>query len=915
MSNKEIQVEKRNGLKVPLDFEKINKILIWATENINGVYPSDIAMNAKLQIYDGITTKEIHNVLIRASADMISEKNPNYQYVAGNLLNYKIRKDVFGGGNLPKLYDLVEKNVENGIYDKNLIKKYSEEEFDKYDKIINHSRDFNFTYAGIQQLVDKYLLKDRKTNTLYETPQFAYMLIAMTVFGDVEEPKRYTLVKDAYYMFSKHKISLPTPIMAGVRTPNKQWSSCTLIDVADNLDSIFNSNSAVGYYTSKRAGIGLNMGSVRALGDVIRNGEVIHTGVIPFLRMFQSTTKSCTQNGIRGGSASIYFPFWHKEIEDILVLKNNKGTDDNRVRHMDYGIQMNRLIYRRIVKNEMVSLFSPNDVPDLYDSFFKSNDLFESLYEKYENDPTINKKQIKSTDLINLLAQERIGTGRIYVMNVDHANDHSSFLDPVKMSNLCVAPETQILTSSGYQTISELEGENVEIWNGKEWSETKVIKTGENQKLLNVSVKYTSFNNDNVVTDTEIVSIDVTEYHKWYDVNGNELRTTDLYSNLVLEKSNLPNSGYRNFEVLSIEDNNRYDDTYCVNEPKEHKVMFNGVLTGNCAEITLPTTPLTHIDDDDSTDAEIALCVLAAINLGAIKELSEFEKIMDISVRVLDFIIENQDYPVKAALKMLKRRSLGIGITNFAYWLAKNNVNYDDPNALPLVDELMEYMQYYGIKASVNLAKEYGHAEYFNRTKYSKGILPIDTYNKNVDTIVNRKYSLDWEELRNDVLKYGMRNSTISALMPCESSSLISNSTNGIEPIRDYITTKKSKQGLIRLVVPEYSKLKNKYQLAFNIDGNKGITNIHAVITKWIDQAISANHYYDITKFKDNEIPMSSIVKDLLYSYKMGVKTLYYANTNDDKSDDFSKNYKEEIKVENTEEDIDLSCVGGACTI
>jgi ribonucleoside-diphosphate reductase alpha chain len=558
--------------------------------------------------------------------------------------------------------------------------------------------------------------------------------------------------------------------MAGVRTPNRQWSSCTLIDVADNLDSIFNSNSAVGYYTSKRAGIGLNMGSVRALGDVIRNGEVIHTGVIPFLRMFQSTTKSCTQNGIRGGSSTVHFPFWHKDIEDILVLKNNKGTDDNRVRHMDYSIQMNRLIYRKIVKNEMVSLFSPNDVPDLYDAFFKSNDLFESLYEKYEKDSSINKKQIKATDLINLLAQERIGTGRIYVMNIDHSNDHSSFLDPIKMSNLC-------------------------------------------------------------------------------------------------------------------------------------------------QEITLPTTPLNHIDDDDSTDSEIALCVLAAINLGAIKELSEFEKVMDISVRVLDFIIENQDYPVKAALKMLKRRSLGIGITNFAYWLAKNDVNYDDPNALQLVDELMEHMQYYGIKASVNLAKEYGAAEYFPRTKYSKGILPIDTYNKNVDSIVNRKYTLDWEELRNEVLTYGMRNSTITALMPCESSSLISNSTNGIEPIRDYITTKKSKQGLIRLVVPEYSKLKNKYQLAFNLDGNKGITNIHSVITKWIDQAISANHYYDITKFKDNEIPMSNIVKDLLYSYKMGVKTLYYANTNDDKSDDFSKNYKQEVKVEDTDQDEDLSCAGGACTI
>jgi ribonucleotide reductase alpha subunit len=468
-------------------------------------------------------------------------------------------------------------------------------------------------------------------------------------------------------------------------------------------------------------------------------------------------------------SSTVHFPFWHKEIEDILVLKNNKGTDDNRVRHMDYSIQMNRLIYRRIVKNENISLFSPHDVPDMYDAFFKSNDLFEELYEKYEKDLTINKKIIKATDFINLLAQERIGTGRVYIMNIDHANTHSSFIDPIKMSNLCVAPETQILTSSGYQTISELEGETIEVWNGKEWSETKVLKTGENQKLIKINIKYNTFDNNDNIIDNDIVVISATEYHKWYDINNIELRTVDLYDGLELKKSLLPEGGYRTFEILSIEDNNRYDDTYCVNEPKEHKVVFNGVLTGNCQEILLPTTPLQHLDDDDSTDSEIALCVLAAINLGAIKELSEFEKIMDISVRVLDFIIENQDYPVKAAMKMLKRRSLGIGITNFAYWLAKNNVNYDTPEALPLVDELMEYIQYYGIKASVNLAKEYGAADYFNRTKYSHGILPIDTYNKNIDTIVNRNYSLDWEGLRKDILEYGMRNSTITALMPCES--------------------------------------------------------------------------------------------------------------------------------------------------
>lgn len=768
-----INVVKRNGDKESLDFEKINLVLLWATENINNVSASDIAMNAQLQFFDGITTTEIHKVLIRAASDMISEKQPNYQYVASSLLNYFIRKEIFGvNSNLPSLYEVIKDNVSYGVYDKLLLEKYSVEEFNKYNKIIRHERDYNFTYAGIQQLVDKYLLKDRKTEKLFETPQFAYMCIAMTVFADLEEPARFKLVKDTYNAISLHKISLPTPIMAGVRTPNRQWSSCTLIDVDDNLDSIFNSNSAVGYYTAKRAGIGLNMGKIRAFGDTIRNGEVIHTGVIPFLRMFQSTTKSCTQNGIRGGGSTVHFPFWHKEIQDILILKNNKGTDDNRVRHMDYSIQMNRLIYRRFVKNEDITLFSPNDVPGLYEAFFKNNDEFEELYVKYEKSRKIQKKTIKASDLINQIVQERIGTGRIYIMNVDHANDHSAFNDPIKMSNLC-------------------------------------------------------------------------------------------------------------------------------------------------QEILLPTTPLTNINNDESDDSEIALCVLSAINLGVIKDLSELEQTMNIIIRVLDYIIENQDYPVNAAKKMLKRRSLGIGITNFAYWLAKNDVNYDTPESLELVDELMEHIQYYGIKASVELAKEFGKCEFFDRTKYSKGILPIDTYNKNVDTLVKREYSLDWESLRKDVVEYGMRNSTITALMPCESSSLITNSTNGPEPPKDFITTKKSKQGLIRMVLPEYSKLKNKYQLAYDLDGNKGITNIMAVITKWIDQSISTNHYYDVKKYKDNEIPMSIIVKDLLYAYKMGLKTLYYANTNDDKGDDFTQqitDMNKNIEDNNRQEEFD-SCSSGACTI
>lgn len=787
MGQNEINVIKRNGESEPLNYEKINKVLIWATNDINGVSASDVAMNAQMQLYDKISTNEIHQILIQSASNMITEKTPNYQYVASNLLNYYIRKNIFGvQANLPRLVDVIHINIRHGVYDKKILEWYSEDEINKINSFIKHDRDYKFTYAGLQQVIDKYLLKDRKNDKLYETPQFMYMLIAMTLFKDYNNGERIAKVRSYYNDISKWKISLPTPIMSGVRTPNRQYSSCTLISVGDSLESIANSNSAVMYYTAKRAGIGLNFGRVRAVGDTIRGGEVIHTGVIPFLKMFEKTTKSCTQNGIRGGSSTTFFPFWHKEIQEILVLKNNRGTDDNRVRHMDYGIQFNRLFYRRFISDENISLFSPNDTKDLYNAMLKSNDEFEKLYDRYENDDTIDKITIKARDLMTQFAKERIETGRMYVMNIDHANTHSSFLDPIEQSNLCM-------------------------------------------------------------------------------------------------------------------------------------------------EITLPTTPITHIDDGDDDEGEIALCVLSAINLGEVKQLSDMESICENAVRSLDAIIDHQDYPVAAARKMLKRRSIGVGVTNFAYWLAKHGLSYDDPATLPIVDVMMEHFQYYLLKASNNLAKEKGACEWFNRTKYSQGILPIDTYEKNVDEIVKRELTLDWETLRKDIKKYGLRNSTLSAFMPVESSSVVSNSTNGIEPIRQTITTKKSKQKLLRMVVPEYAKLKNKYDLAFDLKDNRGFTNIQAVMTKYIDQAISGNHYYDPKNYEENNISIGDIIKDLLYSYKMGLKTLYYANTNDQKSDDFTDKISEELnnlKNDNASDHLsqndsklelheidDDACAGGACVL
>ena len=753
-----MNVKKRDGRFEEFDLEKIHDVLFWATEGIKGVNVSDIEIKIGLQLVDGIESKQIHQILVQGCTDLISEKTPNYQHVAANLLNFYLRKEVFNtSDNMPPLLDVIKCNVEDGVYDSIILEQYTEKEIRKLDNIIKHKRDYDFVYAGLQQLIDKYLLKDRKTNITYETPQYMYMLICMTLLGNEKDSiRRHSLIKDLYNDLSTFKISLPTPIMCGVRTPSRQYSSCTLIDVGDNLPSIFNSNTAVGMYTANRAGIGLNFGQIRGVGSKIRNGEVIHTGVIPFLKMFESTTKCCTQNGVRGGSSTSHFPFWHKEIEEILVLKNNRGTDDNRVRKMDYSIQFTRLFYRRFVADEKITLFSPHDVPDLYEAFGVDNEKFEELYEHYERSRSIFKRSIKARDLFNQFCQERIGTGRMYVMNIDHCNEHSSFTDKVKMSNLC-------------------------------------------------------------------------------------------------------------------------------------------------QEITLPTTPLEHIDDDDDTESEIALCVLSAINVGAIRKLDELKDICMNIVRSLDSVIEHQSYPVKASRKMLKRRSIGVGITNLAYYLAKNNVKYNDKDACKVVDELMESVQYYLILASTELAKEKGKCEWFNRTKYSKGILPIDTYCKEVDKLTKRKLTHDWDKLRKLIKKYGMRNSTLTALMPCESSSLVTNSTNGIEPPRGLLSIKKSKQGLIPQVVPDIYNLRNKYTLAYEMDNNQGYTNIVAVIQKYVDQAISANHYYNFSKYESGNLPMSEVARDILYSYKMGLKTLYYANTDDGKTD------------KHIEEDTD--CAGGACKL
>jgi len=737
--NSELQVVKSDGSKVEIDLDKIHRMVEKACRDITGVSESLVEMNSGLQFYDGITTQEIQKILIKSASDLISLDHPNYQFVAARLLLFAIQKQVYNtkwkdSEIYPPLYELIQRNVEYGVYDKDILNQYTKEEIDKIDSYVKHGRDFDFTYAGLQQVVDKYLVQDRSTNTVYETPQFMYMLIAMTLFAKYGE-ERLDYVKRYYDAISTFKISIPTPIMSGVRTPLRQFASCVLVDSDDTLDSIFSSDLAIGRYVAQRAGIGINAGRIRGIGSKIRGGEVQHTGVIPFLKKFESTVRCCTQNGVRGGSATVHFPIWHQEIEDIIVLKNNKGTEDNRVRKLDYSIQLSKLFYERFLKNEDITLFSPHDVPGLYESF--GTDKFDELYEKYERATSIPKTKISARELITDLLKERAETGRIYIMNIDHCNEHSSFLDKVNMSNLC-------------------------------------------------------------------------------------------------------------------------------------------------QEITLPTDPIEHIDGD----GEIALCILSAINVGLIKA-EEMENLCDLAVRGLEELIDYQEYPVKAAEKStLARRSLGIGYIGLAHYLAKHKVKYDDPQAWQLVHELTESFQYNLLKASNVIAQEKGACEYFDRTKYSKGILPIDTYKKDVDTLVKPEYKLDWKELRNDIKEFGLRHSTLSAQMPSESSSVVSNATNGIEPPRDYLSVKKSKKGTLKQVVPQYSHLKSAYTLLWDMASNEGYINVVAVMQKFFDQAISGNWSYNPENYENGEVPISVMAKDLLTTYKLGWKTSYYQNTMDGKTED-----------------------------
>ncbi|PKG86693.1 ribonucleoside-diphosphate reductase subunit alpha [Psychrobacter sp. Sarcosine-02u-2] len=752
-----IKVTKRDGRLEPIDLDKIHKVIEWAAHDLDNVSVSQVELKSHIQFYDGIRTRDIHETIIKSAADLISESTPDYQYLAARLAIFHLRKIAYNKFTPPHLYDHVKTLTDAGKYDEHILADYSRAEFDELEAYLDHWRDMNLAYAAVEQMAGKYLVQDRVTKTVYESPQFLYMLVGMCLFANYDKGERLSYVKRFYDATSQFKISLPTPIMSGVRTPSRQFSSCVLIECGDSLDSINATTSAIVRYVSQRAGIGINAGRIRALGSPIRGGEAQHTGCIPFYKLFQTAVKCCSQGGVRGGAATLFYPLWHLEVESLLVLKNNRGVEDNRVRHMDYGVQLNKTMYTRLIKGQDISLFSPSDVPGLYDAFFEDQDKFEALYTKYENDPNIRSRQIPATELFSLMMQERASTGRIYIQNVDHCNTHSPFdatVAPIRQSNLCM-------------------------------------------------------------------------------------------------------------------------------------------------EIALPTKPLDNINDETG---EIALCTLSAVNLGKVENVSDIEEPAELIVRALDALLDYQDYPVKAAENgSMRRRTLGVGVINYAYYLAKNGVRYSDGSAHGLTHQTFEALQYYLLKASNKLAKEQGACPAFNETTYSQGILPIDTYKKDLDQICQEPLHLDWETLRTEITTHGLRNSTLTALMPSETSSQIANATNGIEPPRGLVSIKASKDGILKQVVPEIATLKDQYELLWQMPNNDGYLKLVAIMQKFVDQSISANTNYDPVRYEGGRVPMKILLKDLLNAYKLGVKTLYYHNTRDGAND--------------AQADMEDDCAGGACKI
>lgn len=767
-----LHVTKRDGSSEINTPEKINRKLAAACEGIPGVSASMVAMKARIQMYNGMKTSKITDLLIESAINLVIGGNHGYQLVAGRLMMFDIRKQAYGAEEAPKLYHHIKRLTEIKLYDKSILENYTEEEINQVEKYIDHSKDLHMSLNAVQQLSGKYLVKHRVTKKIYESPQMAFMVQGLAAAVDLPKSQRIAFARRHYEQTSSYDISMPTPIMAGLRTKLRQFSSCVKIDIGDSIPEIAAAKSATLLYVSQRAGLGINVGQMRGIGSIIDEGRAVHTGLVPFIRSFQNVIGSCSQGGIRKGSATLFFPAWHYEMESLIVLKNNKGVEENRARHLDYAVQLNGYLYNRLLTEGEITLFSPNDVPGLYDAFFADQKKFVELYQQYENDINIRKKSIPAESFFRIFGLERNNTGRIYVMNVDHCNTHSSFdesIAPIHQSNLCM-------------------------------------------------------------------------------------------------------------------------------------------------EITLPTKPIQNTILDSG---EIALCTLAGVNSGTIDKLEDLEERCYHTVELLDTLLDYQHYPVAAAEKSTKyRRPLGVGIINIAYYLAKNGVKYSDGSANKLIHQLMEAFQFYLLKASCRLAKERGPCPGFHETKYAKGLLPIDTYCKGLDAVYKTELLCDWEGLREDILTYGLRNSTLSALMPAETSASIANATNGFEPIRDLMTIKSNGDGMMIQVVPEAERLADQYETAYDMPSNKGYLTLVGIAQKFVDQAISANTYYAPERYENNMLPLQEVIDDMLYAHSIGVKTLYYQNTKvkeEEGGDDNAANDSSEeapVAIEYEE-----GCGSGGCTL
>lgn len=736
-----MDVIKSSGQSQPFEEEKLEKVVFWAVGDLKGVRVDYITRIVKESVYDGMHTSEIHNLVTLAAAQLIGAGpgyHPNYSLVAGRLEIFRARKEAYGQPHYPDLGVHAQKLVDAGVYDAELLEPYDADQLEELNDYIKPERDLQFHYAGSMQMTTKYLIKNRVTGRIFDAPQHAAMLIGMAVY-----PTRYSgeelveKVKEFYDTVTKFIGSLPTPVWGGVRTPLRQFSSCVVVEAGDSLPEINAASSVATLYGAARAGLGINAGMIRGEGSAVKNGLAYHTGIVPFLKKFEAAVKSCSQGGIRGASATMFYPIWHQEFEDLVVLKNNKGLELNRVRRLDHAFQVNGYLWNRLKTGDNITLFSPHDVPGLYDAFFENTERWIELYEAAELNPNVPQQRMTAADVFTALMTERTETSRVYIMNVDLVNEHSSFVPevaPIRQSNLCM-------------------------------------------------------------------------------------------------------------------------------------------------EVTLPTRPLQTVDDPEG---EISLCTLSAVNMGKITTNAQLEKVTRVLVEFLDTLLDYQDYLMPAADNATKRyRPLGIGVTNLANWLAKRDAKYSDGSGNDIFHEFMEAFQYYLIKASVNLAKRFNPAPGFHTTKYSRGQMPIDHHSQGIDDLHKAEYQLDWAALRQSVMRHGMRNCTLSAQMPCESSSQVTNSTNGIEPVRDLVAVKTNADIMISQIVPDYAELKDKYETLWQMPDNRGYLTLCGIQQKFLDQSISTNTNYNPSEFEGGNIPMTVLLADQLFAYNIGIKTMYYQNMAD----------------------------------